>query len=422
MSNGTEMPRLIGYDLGNEYTQISYFDYKRLEPESVCISSDETGYLIPTVLFIRESTNEWLFGEEAVSCKGQKTGVYIDNILKKLCNNEIVTVGEDQILPELLIEKYFARTLALTKQKYFGNGISKLVVTTRYLNNDIKGKLYDILKKLGLSNDRLQIISYTECFMYYAISQKRELWANDVALFDYGEGGLRYCQLSIGRKENPAPIVANNYDFSEDFPYSLLQEEEKGRIAHYFEDTTKQILHHQLISTIYFTGTCFDDDWSDDILIKLCVGRRVFKGQNLYTKGACYAAKAMEDDSMKGFFFLSEDRLSSTISMKVYRDTKDCSIIFAKAGDYWDAIQEEICVILEDENTLDFLVNNLIKKDSLHSLLTLQGLPGRESKTIQLSVSLHFLDRNTAVIKVKDLGFGDFYSTSHRIWEFCLEV
>ena len=46
----------------------------------------------------------------------------------------------------------------------------------------------------------------------------------------------------------------------------------------------------------------------------------------------------------------------------------------------------------------------------------------RENKTIRLQIRLHFLNRETAVITVKDTGFGAFYENGYRIWEQILKL
>ena len=35
---------------------------------------------------------------------------------------------------------------------------------------------------MGISRDRVHVISHTESFVYYVLSQKRELWSNQVGL------------------------------------------------------------------------------------------------------------------------------------------------------------------------------------------------------------------------------------------------
>ena len=43
-------------------------------------------------------------------------------------------------------------------------------------------------------------------------------------------------------------------------------------------------------SCAYLTGEAFSKEWAKESLAFLCRRRKVFLGQNLYTKGACHAS------------------------------------------------------------------------------------------------------------------------------------
>ena len=59
---------IVGYDLCEDYTQISCFSYKSGEPIPISIREEEESFLIPTALCVNGETKQWLFGEEAITC------------------------------------------------------------------------------------------------------------------------------------------------------------------------------------------------------------------------------------------------------------------------------------------------------------------------------------------------------------------
>lgn len=408
---------LVGYDLDNEYTQISCCCSPDFEPETLSAPGGTEQSLIPTALCCKQDTGEWFYGSEAVELRNKKAGFYVDNLLGKLLSGEKQVIFDTIYTPEQLLEKFLRRTLNLLRLRYADRGILQLVLTVRGLTGQLQEKLWPVLKGLGLFEDRAQILSYGECFMHYALSQKPELWQNDVALFDYGNKGLLYYQLTIGRRTAPAAVMLHRADLSGEFPYSLLEQESPERLSFHFMDITELLMHRQLITTLYFTGIGFEEAWAVDAMKRLCIGRRVFKGQNLYTRGACYAAKAQREGGRQDILLLSEDRLCSSFSLRVFHDTKEEEWFFAQAGSEWKTAGKEIRVILDQASTLDFTVNNMMKKVPVTVSMSLDGLRERENKTIQLLVKVTFPDRDTAVVLVKDLGFGGFYETNYRIWE-----
>ena len=61
-------------------------------------------------------------------------------------------------------------------------------------------------------------------------------------------------------------------------------------LSYAFLNAAQTALHKQYVTTIYVTGKGFEGEWSNEALKELCMGRRIFRGQNLFTHGSCYAA------------------------------------------------------------------------------------------------------------------------------------
>ena len=55
-------------------------------------------------------------------------------------------------------------------------------------------------------------------------------------------------------------------------------------------DIINESFKNQIISTVFLVGDTFAEGWMKQSVALLCKGRRVFMGNNLFTKGACYAA------------------------------------------------------------------------------------------------------------------------------------
>ena len=57
-----------------------------------------------------------------------------------------------------------------------------------------------------------------------------------------------------------------------------------------------------------------------------------------------------------------------------------------------------------------------MRREPLHEVMILDHLMQRENKTLRLELSLFYVDRDTPVIQLRDIGFGR-ERTTHRIWE-----
>lgn len=417
-----ERTLLVGFDLCDDYSQLSCIFKNAPEPESVCITPDQSKFLIPTAVCVREMTKDWVIGEEAERCRDRMAGVYVDKLLSRLESQETVEIYGSLFSPEVLLEKYFRKIFGILRQRYQNNSIRQLVITLRNCTPKTEEHLYGVMLALGIDKDRVKIISHTTGFMYYIVSQPRDVWINDVALFDYGVDGLRYCQLSFGRKGTPMAVVADCVDLSDDISFDMLSQMSAERLAHAFESIANLTLHKKIITSLFVTGRGFEGDWATDVLRRLCMGRRVFLGQNLYTKGACYAARALVQNRLQEYRFLSEECIKASVSLRVYHDAQTYQLELASAGDNWKSAGTSCTLILDQCNELEFTLSDAVRRDKVLEIMTLDGPVRRERRSTRLQLNFRFISRDMAVVKLKDIGFGEFYKTNYRVWEQILKL
>ena len=77
---------------------------------------------------------------------------------------------------------------------------------------------------------------------------------------------------------------------------------------------------------------------------------------------------------------------------------------------------------MDETNELDLIVHNVLKKDFVCAIMTLDNLEERNDRSVKVSITLKFVDRDTCVITVRDIGFGEIRETTYRIWEQILKI
>ncbi|MBO4325586.1 MAG: hypothetical protein J5845_09405 [Lachnospiraceae bacterium] len=414
-------PIVIGFDLSPETTQIAV-SRDGEEPESVSVSSAGGQYLIPTALCVRNDSGDWLFGEEAVRCKNRNAGFFIDNLIKKAEEDESVYIHDTEYTPQNLFERFFRKIMTVLRQKYQNDPIDKVVISMRDPSDKMIQIIEAAMETTGVRHESIRVRSHLQSFMFYAVRQKKELWVNDVGLFDFNENGLMYTQLSTAKKVAPITVTAQIKDLSNLLDENMLETMPDNQLAYCFRTITDKVLYRQILSTVYVTGKGFESNWSDDVLKALCSGRRVFKGMNLYAKGAAYFGLYENDEEMRDFLFLTEDMIRSTIAIRMFKDNQIADYPMVRAGTRWSEVNAKTVGILDDTEEVYFSIYHTVKKDSKHVVVSLKNLHGRENKTTRVSIGIRCLDRETAVITVKDLGFGQFYPNTYRVWEKIVEI
>lgn len=413
---------MVGIDLADDYTQLSYYTQDG-ELFSVSISKDPMKYRIPTMLCAFADGTDWQFGEEAAFTVQNESCVRITGLVSlAMGSNSSVDVFGQSYPADIILERYFRRLLAALKAKLGEVRIKRVVITCKNVNDNLRRNAGSALELLGIRGDSLKVITHLESFMYYVVSQNRDIWINDVGLFDFDSEGMNFYRLSFGRRSTPLTVVADRTNLSDKINMSMLEADEIDRLRYVFESTASVILHKQLISALYFTGQGYESAWADDILKKLCNGRRIFRGQNLYVKGAGYAAGLIDSGESSSYFFVNDEVLKSSISIRAFSDGAYREIMLADAGQPCNEAGAEIEVIMDHTNELDFIVHNVLKKDFVCAIMTLDTLNLRNDRSIRLNIRLSFPDRNTCVITVRDAGFGQIYRTTHKIWEQVLKI
>lgn len=416
---------IVGYDLCEEASQISCFSYKSLEPVPISIRDGEEQYFIPTVLCLKTSTKQWLFGEEAIACAKDGGGILVDHILEKVTSSEDVEILGQKISGSSLLEIFLRRTLNLVKNYFPSEPITQMVITVPKTEPLYVEKLYEVLSQLGLMKDRVAIINHPGAYLYYALSQDKALWMNDVGLFDFNKEGLSYYQIRMNRKAKPmvAEIVKTDYTKELNFTTMKLKKEGKADPGYILDNIVNTAVYRQIITTIYFTGIGFEGGWAEDTIRELCTGRRAFIGQNLFVTGACFAAKELSGDKkLEDFILLSDDMVTSYLLLKVYCDTAFKEIPLMEAGENWFEVDHSVEVIVDGEMNFNIIKKNIMTRETAQLTYPLEQLPERENRLTRLFIHATCKDKSFAIVEIIDLGFGDSYPATGRIAEITIEI
>lgn len=402
-----------GLDLGWENALISRYNTRTGEPEPVCRGKDGQELSMPVVLGRRAADGAWLYGQEAVRilARGEASGA--DSLLKRLlCGDGILLDGE-KYQAEFLMEEYLRRILALMRPEG-GNEITVLAVTLPEGAQGAFGALADIFARLSIPRERILFLSHTECFMRYIVNMKQELWTNDAALFECDEAHFYYVRVYFSRKKQPQSVLSERKDLTEEYFGDGICKEEDKRKGYWFYNMVVQQLGGQTVTSVFVTGSGFSDGWAMGALQRLCDGRRVFYGQNLFARGACYAAYMYPQD--RTYIFLGENMTREDIMVKAYHDAKEQYFLLSEAGTDYRTVERKLRLILDDTNEVEFLVNHAMRKEPLHEVMILDHLVQHENKTMRLELRLFYVDCDTPVVQLRDIGFGR-QATTHRIWE-----
>lgn len=418
---------VLGYDLGNSYSQISFFRTKAEEPETVCAVAGTQMYNIPTILAKRPGVGQWFYGREAAKY-AENGGILVDDLLRKAERGEEVLVEEEAYDPVALLALFVKRSLGLLSMSVALKEVDAVMFTLENLTPRTVEVLNRVVAYLQLKCDQITYQSHLESFYFYTIHQPRPMWRGEVLVLEYNDI-LRSLRFQCSTNTTPEVVFIHPEEY-EEFKKIEFDEDEKLRSAQAsnldmrFKKLCERVLSEGDIQTVYLLGDGYKEEWADESLKLLCRNRRVFQGNNLYSKGACYGMmdKLKPSEVSKEHVFLGEEKVKSNIGLRVLRQGEESYYAIIDAGSNWFENSRDFEVILDEGNEISFVLTSLMGGNVTERRIVLDGLPERPRGTTRLAVHVELSGVDAMEVEIEDLGFGEIIKSSGRAWSQMIEL
>lgn len=417
---------ILGYDLGNEFCQISYAVSETGEVETLSQVAGTQQFNIPAVLCKRSGVNQWFYGKEALRYAQEQKGVLVQDLLAQALDGEPVIIEGESFNPVALLTLFVKRSLGLLAQVGSPEKIGGMMITCRVLDHRMLEILSQVVQGLHLKTDKVSFQSHTESFYHYMIRQPKELWTYQSLLLDYDENCIRSYRMECNRRTTPvvAFIDEREYPFYSVTPLPEIQglrekrmEELDGALLQIAENSCEG----NLIGSVFLIGDGFEQEWMKKSLRYLCRGRRVFQGNNLFGKGACYGMqeRLAPNDGEKEYVFLGNEKLKANIGMKILRQGEDSYYALLDAGGNWYEAEHTFEFYMQGGNWLQLVITPLIGKNVRTEQVILEDFPGTAAR-----MRGHFYMESEKVMALclEDLGFGEIRCASGKTWKKEIEL
>jgi len=416
---------IVSFDLGDECSQISYC-VTGSEVESLSSVAGGEEFDIPTVLCKRQGVNQWFYGKEALRYAEEKDGILIRNLLQLAVEGEMQQIDEKPYDPVALLTLFIRRCLGMLSQISSPDKIAAMMFTCESLDARLIEVLGQVAAGLKLKPEQVCFQNHTESFYNYMIYQPAELWNFQVLLCDYRGSSMKVYRMECNKKTRPivAFIDSEEYPFPSYEPMPQMESLRGEKLKHLdaaFLDLVTSVCQNHLISSAFLVGEHFSEEWLKDSLKYLCRGRRVFQGNNLYCKGACFGMQERISASEEGksHVFLGNDKLKANIGMQVMRRGESSYFALLDAGVNWFEAERVMECYLQEGNTLEFVVTPLIGKNVRIKTMVLEELSGDITR---IRLHLYMQGERSMIVEVEELGFGEIHPSGKRIWREEIEL
>lgn len=429
---------VVGFDLGNDYSQISYCRQNQSMPDTVSLVMGEEQYNIPTLLCKRndaEGGAAWLIGKEALKVAKDGQGMLVEDLVLLAKNNVSVKVNtdpssEEELSAEYLLEIFVKKAFATLSAYIVAEDVAAVAFTMKDMNTGVMEMLRNISKRIGQRKMEVYFLSHEDCFFQYIIHQPQEMWIHDVLLYDYRSDGIKSHLLTMNRKTNPVAcfIETAKYPQMKIPDLSDKNETAKGAFFKQLDSALLEIVRkncdQRIITSVFLLGDSFSKEWCRESLKYMCRGRRVFQGNNLFSKGACYGARERVYPSTlsSSYVYLSEDKLRANIGMTCDRGQLEVYYPILDAGTNWYEAQNVFDVMLVKNNAITLNIAPVDGRKTRVARISLEGLKVRGNKTNRVGLRFYMEDANAVQIEITDKGFGEFFPSTGQVWKECLPL
>lgn len=402
----------VGIDINDRYAMISYYKLNMDEPETVSTIAGSEYYQIPTLLAKRKSLGQWYYGDEARKMAKNSEVICVDSLLKRAVNGENIRIEDETYEAWKLLAMFLKKIMDLPQKLGNAFGCDRLILSVERLSRANMEVFWKIAPTLGLLPEQFMVIDHKESFYYFALSQPESLWIHDVYLFENDGKYIHYYGLKRDTRTTPQ-VVSIKESIK-----TPLDDSKDGEFLHILQ----KAFENQIITTVYLVGEGFEGGWMKDSLTYICRGRRAFMGNNLYSKGACYAGFIRDHQENWNCIYMGENEMKFNLSLKI-RDRGELSFYtLISAGKNWFETKGECEVILSGSGEIDFWKQLPNSREAVIETLELTDLPSRPDRTTRLRITATPVSDEKIEVKIRDLGFGEIYRSTDKVWKITMTM
>ena len=398
---------MIGFDINERYSQISFYSEEMQEPQTVETVTDN--YQLPLAIALKDGI--WYVGNDAKRQKVVKNAAYVEDLFQKAVDREKIQFAGETKDAMWLLAKYVELSLNRFEE------IGQIVFTVPKITMEIGKMLKGVGQRAGISKNQIYVQDYKESFCSYMLYQPKELWQYEAALFhcdryEVKAYMLRKIRTGYGKGQTTFITVdevakAQMEELSAVYPVLNVDRARDADIQ--FRQFVQGVFDKKLVSSVFLVGEGFENSWYPQSLKVLCNGRRAFLGNNLYSKGACYAAYRRTFDVKDAPIYLDETKMMEQICLKLRIGGVDKWYPLVTWGIRWYEADSQCEILLENTDDIEIHIESLVGNELQVVKVPMGGLPKRAKYTIRLQVQALFEDEKRCRISFKDLGFGEFF-------------
>lgn len=234
---------VLGLDIGNSTSTISYWNFNLNEPQLIDISGGYGNPSMPTVVQYVPGNKEWIFGEYALLNKGDFENITFTDLVNKLGSKEILDVdGKGISIPQLL-GKYIKALIESCANINPNAEVAAIVMAVpTYIDEIAKEELQRAIAIAGFDKEFIGFVTDRECAIKYYYYQEYDIKPEKIIILDYGSREIRGGVYDIVPEDDRLSITALSSIVDEELGTQNVDNKVKDLFTKYYcKETEKEL-------------------------------------------------------------------------------------------------------------------------------------------------------------------------------------
>lgn len=188
---------IIGIDLGNLTSTVSYYDFNQKTLDIVDASGGYGKISIPTIVSYNLDYNDWIFGEYALLNKGIGNDIIFENLIENLGKDFQYFINDEKVKISFILSKFLNFLIENIKNINPNAEICGIVLSiSSIFSKKAIDEIKEAFKLAQLDKQLIKIISDKECILRGYIFNN-QIYGNKIFIIDYGNRAMRLYAYEI---------------------------------------------------------------------------------------------------------------------------------------------------------------------------------------------------------------------------------
>ena len=382
---------------------------------TAALSDTEQTFRFPAAICRDKKNDIWYIGEEAYEKAMAGKGILTDRLLSLTRKHGTATIRGVRHEGAELLCLYLQMVRKSCEEQTGGTPVKCTVIVLPEYRKSEADDLRDSLAAFGFERSRTFVVSRAESFLYYVMSQPREVRTGEVALFDLSELSLEFYELQVTREKRKMYVRADRESLSEAFTLSILSGDSGKKLAdQIMSGCAERLMAKKIFSAVFLTGKGFDDfSWAQSFKRLICTRRKVFIDPDLFPKGALVrGARMLSGGGDPGFVCMCSGRAEASVTVNVEKNGQEMVFPLISAGDPIDTAGVKLRLLPDGADEVEISIEPVGRRKGKTVRLPLSFLPERPPKAGFVDLTAEFPDEKSMKVRLRDAGFGELFAAT----------